>query len=373
MTKRPDTTEGYVYYARFNTNKGKFYKIGFTKMKTIEKRFSYNGSENYKLIDEVFMYKYSLYAYEIEHMFHSVLSWEQTYGYHSIRKYFLDLSKHPLFGDGQTELYKEDVLGLDPQYKRPLNLINLFRSSKPSFKQIRRPNMVWQVNPKTGKGLVGDYSGGEIAKKEFRVMDEFLVQPLFETEAEYRKKHGDWVVSLQKWAIRNAFDGGVFGEEETVHGVDSLPQNISKLINLKRFETVWAYTKTIPKEICYLPNLEVISFRNSNIEHIPMELYSIKKLRELDLGYTDVECFSSDIASLTSLEILNIESCQKVNSLPVELEALPSLKEIKISKNKYPLLKKWLPNKNHLLTWDDNDWMYDEENASSIDGYEEVC
>ncbi len=73
MGIRPETSEGYLYYIRLNTEKGLLYKIGFTKMENVEKRFSYGGSDKYKQIEKVFMYKYSMYAYDIELLLHNHL------------------------------------------------------------------------------------------------------------------------------------------------------------------------------------------------------------------------------------------------------------------------------------------------------------
>jgi len=105
--------EGYVYYIKLRTNQGIFYKIGFTTMESVDERFSYGGSENYKLIEKVLLYKYSLYAHQIEGLLHLLFYDYRAYKRHSLANLFRDLSDHPLFKDGQSELYRHDVLGLD--------------------------------------------------------------------------------------------------------------------------------------------------------------------------------------------------------------------------------------------------------------------
>lgn len=353
MRKEPDTREGYLYYIRLKTEKGRFYKIGFTKMESVEDRFSYGGSENYKLIDKVLMYKYSMYAYDIEFLLHSHLRKFNTYNRYKFVNLFRDLNEHPLFGDGQTELYKIDVLGLDSDYKKPFIS---FDSAKGDFVRRRKLSMDGYYHTVKGKA----------EKRVYEILDSFLIPPLFESKREFIEKRGEWVVSLQRWAIRNALGTSFYtgvSDGKTVHGGEPLPTTESELINLKEFIPVWAYTESIPKEIGHLKNLQVVSFPFDSIKIIPDELYTLNKLKKLDLSYSGIEVISGKIRHLRSLEVLNIEECNNIQKLPIEVEDLPNLKQIIISQDAYDTLKNFLPNKPHLLTWHafsevENDWVW---------------
>ena len=286
-----------------------------------------------------------MYAYDIELLLHNRLISEKAYGPYSFAANFGDLSKHPFFGDGQTELYRNDVLGLDPNYKKPFSIFGIFKGSNSDLVNRRKLSMA----------VIIPAEREQAAKHVYKILDSFLKPPFFESKKEFIEKRGDWVVSLQRWAIRNGLgshhdcglDDGI-----TVHGGKTLPSTESELLKMKKLIPVWAYTDSIPNEIAYLKNLEVVSFPFDTIESIPKGLYTLKNLKVLDLTYSSITSISSDIKNLVSLEVLCIKKCPKITRLPIEIESLPNLKEIIISKDAYPILKDSLPNKSHLLTYD---------------------
>jgi hypothetical protein len=346
MSIRPETSEGYLYYIRLNTEKGDFYKIGFTKMESVEERFSYGGSENYKLIDKIFMYKYSMYAYDIELLLHNHLSNEKAYHYCSFTAIWGDLSKHPFFRDGQTELYRCDVLGLDPDYKKPFSVLAIFKKT-PKCDLVRTRGLsMANIFPADRENA---------ANHVYRILDSVLMPPFFESKREFIEKRGDWVVSLQRWAINNclgSYHNCGLDNGKTIHGGNALPSTKSALLQMKEFIPLWGHTETIPSEIGHLKNLEVVRFPFYTIKFIPTELYSLINLRILDLSSSEISSISKDIIKLQSLEELNIEYCENILQLPSEIENLPNLKRIIISKEVYDTLKVYLPNKPQLLSWD---------------------
>lgn len=106
----PKVQSGHLYYVRLKTPVGKFYKIGFTAYGTVEERFDYGGSGDSKYIDKVLMFTYSDQAFDIEQSLHGCLYDKKAFAKFSANEHF------PLSRNGQTELYIEDVLGLDPDY-----------------------------------------------------------------------------------------------------------------------------------------------------------------------------------------------------------------------------------------------------------------
>ncbi|MFQ3246845.1 MAG: hypothetical protein ACI9SP_003499 [Arenicella sp.] len=101
---------GNLYYVRLKTNLGLFYKIGFTTMKSVEQRLGYSGSGDALLIDEVLLFFPLEDAERVEGELHSLLSDKSAFAPFSRHETF------PLAGNGQTELYAEDVLKLDANY-----------------------------------------------------------------------------------------------------------------------------------------------------------------------------------------------------------------------------------------------------------------
>ncbi|GAA5100526.1 GIY-YIG nuclease family protein [Wohlfahrtiimonas larvae] len=109
-TYRPPSNKGNLYYVRFSTSLGYFYKIGFTTANSVEKRFSYN-SVDFLDIDKVLLFEYLDNAYDIEQQLHSCLSERALF-----KEFKNQNAVYPLFKNGQSELYLEDILGLDPEY-----------------------------------------------------------------------------------------------------------------------------------------------------------------------------------------------------------------------------------------------------------------
>jgi hypothetical protein len=336
--------DGYVYYIRFKTPKGIFYKIGFTTMDSVELRFSYGGSENYKMIDKVFMYKYSLDAYEYEQLLHSNLRADRAYKGYGLATLFSHPSEHPLFRNGQSELYREDVLGLDPEYKRPFSFGNIFKAQRSDIVAKRQLQMNWLP-----------YVRERMEARTYEVLDAFLQEPLFFSREEFMSREGEWVLPLYRWASKNAMTGDLL-EGTTVHGHKPLPQTKAELLALETFAPGWCYITSIPPEIAHLINLKTIRVRSDEVKVIPDEVYTLSKLTELNLANTGTQSLSSGIANLRALEILDLRYCDQLEYLPPEVEQLPSLKEVRILKKQFDRLVKYFPTKPELLVYDDHGW-----------------
>lgn len=350
----PEFPDGHLYYIRFKTPKGVFYKIGVSKKSSAELRFSYGGSENYKMIDKVFMYKYSLQAYKYEQMLHSVLSRDRAYKRYGLRSLFIDPSEHPLFQDGQTELYKEDVLGFDPDYKRPFSFSNLFTSPRNNLVARRLLNMNWHSSLRD-----------EMERRTYAVLDAFLGEQLFFSRNEFFDREGEWVLSMHRWATKNAMTASL-DSDTTVHGANPLPQTKDELLALETFAPGWCYVDSIPPEIGYLKNLITIQVRSGHVTFIPDEVYSLPKLTWLDISSSGVRALSSSIAELLRLEVLDVSYCDQLEYLPPELERLPNIKEVRILREQFDKMVKYFPTKPGLLVCVDSLPMFDSDVAEEL-------
>lgn len=103
-------SKGKLYYVRLKTNCGVLYKIGFTKLESVEKRLAYGGSRDAELIDKVFLFLELDDAYQVEQELHALL-----YSKKAFEKYSC-VDEYPLCNNGQTELYTKDVLRMDSNY-----------------------------------------------------------------------------------------------------------------------------------------------------------------------------------------------------------------------------------------------------------------
>ncbi|CAM3837467.1 GIY-YIG nuclease family protein [Vreelandella rituensis] len=312
MSLAPDTPEGHVYYIRLTTHKGIFYKIGFTKSNDVIKRFSYRGSQNYKLIDKVLLFKYSPFAYEIEQMCHSHLRPHKSYKGDGLRYLFADMSKHPFFRDGQSELYTQDVLGLDPEYK-PIKSFLGFGKAKPH-------DLVF------GHGLdFGFYHESFVQESKdyvYKTLINFFSGPLKYDRPDFISDNGDWVVKLNKWSWLNA---AASLSDRTIHCAPPMPTTREGWLNLRTFNPVWAWINNPPSELGYLENLETIDLHSGEINALPDSIYYLTNLKVIKF-IGSIESISPKIENLTGLEVLSMENYD--NSLitfPAEVFTLPNL------------------------------------------------
>jgi hypothetical protein len=105
----PPSTEGHLYYVRLNTPVGLVYKLGFTTMASVQERFAFKGDGAEKLIDRELLFVRQSDAWAIEQELHRLFDKKKLFPVGG-------WSAMPLYGNGQSELYVEDVLGLDHSY-----------------------------------------------------------------------------------------------------------------------------------------------------------------------------------------------------------------------------------------------------------------
>lgn len=102
---------GYLYYVLLDTSDGPLYKIGVTKKQSLRGRFREQLKENPKFIKEVFIFEWLDNVEEPEKILHSHFSRQRAYRRRKRNK--------PLYGCGQSELYRADILGLHEALYRP--------------------------------------------------------------------------------------------------------------------------------------------------------------------------------------------------------------------------------------------------------------
>lgn len=104
----PVSWEGYLYYVRLRTPVGLLYKIGYTKMSSVSERLAFKGDGAAEMIEESLFFEYFPNAWDLEQELHTLLRRKAAFSGFS--------SDMPLFMNGQSELYAEDVLEMDRSY-----------------------------------------------------------------------------------------------------------------------------------------------------------------------------------------------------------------------------------------------------------------
>lgn len=101
---------GHVYYVRLTTPVGLMYKLGFTSLGSVQERFAYQAKGHEKLIDRVLLFAFFEDALAMERDLHA---------HFSSKALFPIEDRHmPFFANGQSEIYCEDILGLDGKFKQ---------------------------------------------------------------------------------------------------------------------------------------------------------------------------------------------------------------------------------------------------------------
>lgn len=325
MSLRPNNTNGYVYYLRLKTHKGIFYKIGYTSKDSINERFSYGNSENHKLVDKVLMFKYCVHAYDIEQRLHLLFRKYRAFDKNAFMSAFKDFSQYPFYKDGQSELYKRDILNLD--FKPPFKFFGTYRCYAIEKRKLYKTR--WH------ESVEADFIKKD-EQKGYDMISTLLEKPLFETKSEFIERHGAWVHSLVLWGIKNS--ACAFWEDSTIHGAKPMPETKEGLLQLKKLSPVWGYVDCIPKEIAYLKNLEVVEFGNKGLTEIPEELFTLPNLKKLVLWGNDFTSISNKIENLTELEELNISFNSKLKSLPTGIATLKKLRHLNVDKEHWKFL-----------------------------------
>lgn len=117
----PSNRAGNLYYIKLKTEFGPFYKLGFTKAPSVLERFSYGESTNHELIEKVLLFVPLDDGFDVEARLHNHFSSKKSFGM------FSSIPDMPLYRDGQSELYYEDILGLDERYSPIKHLFSWLR------------------------------------------------------------------------------------------------------------------------------------------------------------------------------------------------------------------------------------------------------
>ena len=116
-------------------------------------------------------------------------------------------------------------------------------------------------------------------------------------------------------------------------GLDKIPADIGKLINLQQFVCKQNIISVLPPEIGNLINLKLLDLSSNRIEALPAEIGKLESLVDLDLRHNRFEALPAEIGHCKKLKYLRLWG----NHLTVLTEAittLPVLKELYLKDNR---------------------------------------
>lgn len=126
-----------MYYARLRWHGETYYKLGFTTSASVEDRFRFAGDTDHALIDRVLLFCPDPTAYEIEGRLHSHYEKFRVFGP------FARFRDGPLKGNGQSELYAVDILGMDEEFTPSQG----WRAQLQALRIRLMPRVRWLLNP----------------------------------------------------------------------------------------------------------------------------------------------------------------------------------------------------------------------------------
>lgn len=101
-------SSGNLYYVRLTTPLGLFYKLGFTTLGSVLERLAYQGNGHEEHIHHIFCFANFDDALTVEKVLHAHFRHRAAFP--------IPEQEMPFFGNGQSELYIENVLKMDDDY-----------------------------------------------------------------------------------------------------------------------------------------------------------------------------------------------------------------------------------------------------------------
>ncbi|XP_042423636.1 disease resistance protein RGA2-like [Zingiber officinale] len=110
--------------------------------------------------------------------------------------------------------------------------------------------------------------------------------------------------------------------------IQRLPDEVSKLVNLRYLHLSKLKMELLPKSLFDLPNLRILSLlRCQKLQKIPEQIHQLKKLQILKLAYcTKLQRLPKSITRLKNLEVIDVEGCCWLNKLLDDLVSFKSLR-----------------------------------------------
>jgi len=375
---------GYVYYVRLKTRWGLFYKLGYTNQPTLEHRFNYGEKNDWDLVDRVLLWAWSDTALQDELRLHELLHDKRVFGRYG------RFHNGPLYKNGQSELYAEDILDLDPDCTDEQVKSSIKAAKKIGIEYRNDPigdHPIWHVVFALLKVLLSPLILLRKALEEFvpamkkekqqclelaRKRESDIATAVLEMKRKSQPYLGEsglqrtnvklelakqkaWKQSLCDWLNRTltvkfedmtaedlfrdvnckfdpktieTVDCLVLGDAQGGRDISTLPESLYELSGLKSLHLQRNNIEHLSEKLGQLINLEELKLGGNPLKTLPSSIGRLKKLRILTLWWTDLTSLPSEIAQLSELEGLDVSACDELKELPREIVRLKKIQRL---------------------------------------------
>lgn len=377
---------GHIYYARMKTKWGIFYKLGFTSLSTLDDRLNYGGKNDGELVDRVLLWVWSDTALHEEQRLHSLFHDKRVFGKYG------SFHNGPMYKNGQSELYAEDILDLDPkctgeqvkksikaakkigiEYRNspigdhpiwyvvgailiavlsPLILLRrILEEIVPAMKKEKERNLEWErkreldiataVLEIKSKANPYRYGSGNI--------DISIKLDAAGSESAWKQSLCDWLnrtltVDPKDMTVDDLFrvvkgnfdpvtidyvDSLILGDVHSGRNIYKLPESLYELRGLRTLHLQRNKIEFLSEKLGQLTNLEELKLGCNPLKALPSSIGNLKKLRILTL-WSNYKLMSlpSEIGQLSELEGLDISGCDNLIGLPSEIVKLRRIRRL---------------------------------------------
>lgn len=116
------------------------------------------------------------------------------------------------------------------------------------------------------------------------------------------------------------------------NSITEIPDEISKLVNLKVAYLNSNKIEVLSKELFKLKQLTVLDLANNNIQELPSEIGNLQHLKRLFISENNLSTITASIGNLKSLEILDLRD-NSLQEIPSDLGKLVYLSRADLSRN----------------------------------------
>jgi len=111
------------------------------------------------------------------------------------------------------------------------------------------------------------------------------------------------------------------------YDLQTLPENIGELKNLKILRLSVCALKKLPESFCELRELQVLQLEHNKLKKLPENIGKLMKLRNLDLEANDLTSLPEEIVNLTNLSFINLSRNSNLKLTTQQMEWLNTLKD----------------------------------------------